>query len=216
MLPGEIETVTVEAIEQGVRGAAACIEQQVRDPVLTRIPDGARIVSIDGWAGAGKTTIGRIVASALGAALVDLDDHLVREQGSFLDSLRLPEVVSAIADGLAGSGHVVVTGCMVDLVLERAGFIADFRVYVVRISGMVSVPEYESLDRYEELCGEKTADKLIAEQEASARRFAKYEGRPVEPGVSALPGLAQELIGYHKSRRPHFSANLIVRVKRLS
>lgn len=212
MIPDHIDQISVDAFDSTDSQAGATFADWVRNTLAPRIPADARILSIDGWDSAGKSAIGRALAERLAAVLIDLDEYLDKDQGGFLDHLRLPELDAAITTGLDGTRCVVVAGCMVDLALDRIGRPADVRVYVMRLSGMVSKRDPLWVDKLDELYSDKTADELIAEDEESARKWAEWEGEPIPECQSAVPSLQQELIRYHKSRRPHDSAHLIVKV----
>lgn len=212
MLPPQADPVSVEASDETDARAEASIAGWVRESLAPRTPADARLVSIDGWDGAGKTTIGGALAERLAAEFVDLDTHLDRDRNGYLEHLRVAELRAAIATGFEGAGRAIVAGCMMDLALERIGRPADFRIYVMRISGMISNPDASWVKNRNVLYGDKSADELIAEEEESVRRWAEWERRPVPQGENALPELQRELIRYHKSRRPHDKAHLIVEV----
>ncbi|MEQ9380159.1 MAG: hypothetical protein RJP95_04805 [Pirellulales bacterium] len=212
MIPDHIDQISADVFDKKDSLAVATFVDWVRKKLAPRIPTDARIVSIDGWDGVGKSAIGDSLAECLAVPLVDLDEYLDRDQGEFLAHLRLPELETTISTGLDEARRVIVTGCMMDLALEGIGRPADFRVYVMRLSGTLSNPNLLWVDRVDELYSDKTADELIAEDDGVTRKWAELEGKPIPEGQSAVPDLQQELIRYHKSWRPHDRAHLIVKV----
>jgi hypothetical protein len=98
-----IETADVEALEHRVR--------EIRHGLIT----------FDGCMLAGKTGLMREIARRLGAQGLDLDDFVDRQQGVFVEALRLQELTAAIEQAHAKTGVVLLSGiCMLE-VLERIG-----------------------------------------------------------------------------------------------
>lgn len=107
-----IETADVETLEHRVR--------EIRHGMIT----------FDGCMLAGKTKLMREIASRLGVQGLDLDDFVERQQGMFIEALRLQELTAAIEQARAKSGVILLSGiCMLE-VLERIGRESDLAVYV--------------------------------------------------------------------------------------
>ncbi|KVE06278.1 hypothetical protein WI91_07990 [Burkholderia vietnamiensis] len=88
------------------------------------------LITFDGCMFAGKTTLMREIARRLGVPGIDLDDYVEREQGKFVEALRLDELKIAIARAQTKSDVVLLSGiCMLE-VLARIGFVANLAVYV--------------------------------------------------------------------------------------
>ena len=107
-----IETADVEALEHRVL--------EIRDGLIT----------FDGCMLAGKTGLMREIARRLEVQGLDLDDFVDRQQGVFVEALRLQELIAAIQQASAKSGVVLLSGiCMLE-VLERIGRESNLTVYV--------------------------------------------------------------------------------------
>ena len=107
-----IETADVEALEHRVL--------EIRDGLIT----------FDGCMLAGKTGLMREIARRLGMQGLDLDDFVDRQQGVFVEALRLQELTAAIEQAHAKTGVVLLSGiCMLE-VLERIGRESNLTVYV--------------------------------------------------------------------------------------
>jgi hypothetical protein len=83
------------------------------------------LIAIDGYPGAGKSTVAREVAARLGVQCVHLDDFLLRNRGSFLKCLKYAELAASLH-----SRPLVVEGVCLLAVLDRIGVIPDVVVYV--------------------------------------------------------------------------------------
>ena len=90
---------------------------------LRRLPRG--LFAIDGYHGAGKSTVARDVAALLGIQCIHLDEFLVEDQGAFLDFLRYPELSVALRPR-----PVIVEGVCLLAVLDRLHIKPDTLVYV--------------------------------------------------------------------------------------
>lgn len=107
-----IETEDVDALEHRMR--------EIRHGLIT----------FDGCMLAGKTELMREVARRLGLQGLDLDDFAERQQGVFVEALRLQELTAAIEQARAKSGVVLLSGiCMLE-VLERIECESKLTVYV--------------------------------------------------------------------------------------
>jgi len=177
----------------------------VLDDLLSLIPRTARIITVDGVDGVGKTTLATQIASALGITALDLDRYLEEKQDRYLEALDLKMLDRDIACATSANARVVLSGCLMVAALSQLGRAADFKIYVLRTSGVRSNPEAgEWLDEFELLCGTETAEEIIAREDADMKRFG-----------GELLGLRRELIRYHADDQPHRTADLIVKMLRL-
>lgn len=88
------------------------------EPKLTTIPTHLRRIVLTGFMGAGKSTVGRILAARIGWSFLDLDAHLEQRTGATIPQLferhgeahfrRLES--SALASALAASRTVLALG----------------------------------------------------------------------------------------------------------
>lgn len=172
----------------------------------------AKIITVDGFDGTGKSTLSCHLGAALDLPLVHLDDCLVRQKSFFLDAIKFDELSNRISEALKRKGRVVVEGCLVDTALARIGLGSEFRVYVMRTTKMRSDPVAELVQEYDALYGDKPTGELIAELEEVAWRAARMPEEFGGGGSGELPSLERELIQYHRDVRPHDLADLIVKV----
>lgn len=140
------------------------------------------IVSIDGCAGCGKTSLMRELASSLRCGTIDLDHFIKRKRGRFMRALRLNELRTALER--ADTELVLLAGVCAIEALNEVGRSAELSVYVQRISKS-GVPGDQPI--------------IDAEEEGS--------DEPLQPD---LPGaLDRELKSYHARFRPRRSADVV-------
>lgn len=190
---------------------AAQVRCFVQDVLTAYLPQSIRILSIDGMDGVGKSTIGRALASHLGAAFIDVDDFLDTGRDCYFPAIRF----QALKNAVSAAGRLVVSGCLMDSVLRRIGEQADFRIYIARTARMRGQEELEFVDERDLLLGGKSATELITEEEESAQRWAQAP-EPYGGGDPTVPELAKELIRYHCEVSPHRTADLIIRLARIN
>ncbi|KVV20740.1 hypothetical protein WK78_25860 [Burkholderia cepacia] len=107
-----IETADVEVLEHRIR-------------LITH-----GLITFDGCMLAGKTKLMREIEGRLKVQGLDLDDFVERQQGMFVEALRLQELAAAIEQARAKSEVVLLSGiCMLE-VLERIGRESNLTVYV--------------------------------------------------------------------------------------
>lgn len=92
---------------------------------------GGAIVGIDGWTGAGKTTLAKALAGRLNGSAYDLDSALIPDRKCYLPALRLNEIAEALG---TRSGFLFVSGICLREALDRAGCAADVHIYVKRMA----------------------------------------------------------------------------------
>lgn len=89
------------------------------------------LIAIDGVPGAGKSTLREQLAKDLGAGEVDLDDFLIRNQGKFVDALRMEDLAAALT---SARRPIVASGICMLQVLHRLKREPDALIYVKRMA----------------------------------------------------------------------------------
>ena len=169
----------------------------VQDLTRSLAERSARIVTVDGWQGSGKTTLAKNLASSLGLSRYELDDFLQEHRGGFLEYLDYLQLTAALTEAFKKSRPILLDGICVLEVLQRIGLRPDVKVYVRKISASGIWHHGLKLDP------SKTAEQVIEEDREIARRWAEMEGTKF--GESGEP-LAYEIIRYHYKYLPHETA----------
>jgi hypothetical protein len=89
------------------------------------------IVGIDGWTGAGKTTLGRSIAEDLGGSSYDLDSALTRNLKNYVSSLRMSEISKALSEA---PRPLVISGICLLEALAKVEIELDVSIYVKRMA----------------------------------------------------------------------------------
>lgn len=122
--------------------------------------DGSGIVGIDGWMGAGKTTLANALAKRLDGSVFDLDSALVHDQKVYVSALRMSEVSEALA---THPRPLIVSGICLLEVFENVGTQLDARVYIKRMAtwGWADEDELNGIDfGIPEACGDAVRQEL--------------------------------------------------------
>lgn len=142
------------------------------------------LVTFDGCDGAGKTTLARAAAEALGCCAVDLDKHLVKETGEFIGALRVDEFAKNLDDAFTSSRVVLLSGVCMQEALLRIGRQSAIRVYVQKISRAGIPCDLEFID--------------------------VENGIEASPDVLALfEELHMEVYAYHRRYRPRSKSDIV-------
>ena len=139
------------------------------------------LISLTGFMGSGKSTVGRILADVLGCPFIDLDEAVVRQAGQ-----SIPELFQA--EGEAGFRRREKQA--LEQILKKY---ASGTAVLSLGGGTVTIPEVVSLLRVNTLCIYLQASLETLEQ----RLDGKTEGRPL-----AGEGLAERL----SQREPLYEA----------
>lgn len=122
--------------------------------------------------GSGKSTVGRILADALGLAFVDLDEEIVREDGR-----SIPEIFTALGE----SGFRVIEFRVLKKVLGRR------EAFILALGGgTVTFPRSAALVREKTLCIWLQA----SPEELWSRLRDESSRRPLLAGINGPDGIA--------------------------
>ncbi len=153
---------------------------------------GARRIAIDGMDGSGKSTLARTVGLELGAQVFHLDDYVLKNRTAYIANLE----VERLKHALSLHAFFVLEGICVLQALELLSVEADALVYVKRMQHGYWCDE-------EELNPSGSIEEHLVQLHAMIQPMAKALGE------SGDLGLAEEVIRYHASYRPHERASLV-------
>ena len=172
MVPSHIPQIACDLIEGG-SDVGCRISDWIGAELVGHIPQTAALISIDGFDGVGKTTIGDQLAAEICSQFVDLDDYPNKNQGAYLDALRIDDLSDALVRAINSGSRVIVSGCLVEEALKLCRISPDYRIYVMRTSRMRSGADHAWIDEHDVLYGDTTDDELNARLEEQTLTGAK-------------------------------------------
>ncbi|MGH6894606.1 MAG: hypothetical protein ACREEP_20360 [Dongiaceae bacterium] len=212
MIPNSIRQLSCDEIALDELDGSSRIARFASDELGPLVPDDARIITFDGFNGVGKSTLARHLATKLNVPILELDDFLNRQQDRFLEALDFPQLSSEVGGALDTYNRVIVEGCLVEAALERVDQRSNFRFYVMQTTRMRSNPDDEWVREHDILYGDASTETVIAELQEVARRAKQLPEEFGGGGSGDLPNLERENILYHRARRPHDRADIIVKI----
>lgn len=165
------------------------------------LPRDARIISVDGVDGSGKTYLASRLAEALSDEHAEVDAFLDRNKGGYIEHLRYNGLRQCIDDHVHAGRSIVVDGVCIEWVWDRLLRVPTYRVYVKRMG--VPGPYWKDEADFTQ----RTADEVLdrAEQLA-AMQTNQWVATPY---VAVVPPLEKEVIRYHYERKPQEIADII-------
>lgn len=168
---------------------------ELADRLRNDAADGRIIVGLDGVDGVHKTGFGELLAQALSAEVVSLDDYLRDPQQRYVSAICLERLRDAVAR--VRSRLVIVEGLCLLEVAARCGFEIDQHVYVVKIDNV-----YEHWN--DEAIGHP------AEPAALLKERYLCDANVLATELVSDPGWRGELIDYHCQQQPFERAQSIL------
>ena len=130
------------------------------------------IIGIDGWLGAGKTTLAKLLAEKLSAEHFDLDDALHRDQGAYFQHLDFNKIRSKLSNA---PGRMVVSGVCFRQVLELVSATASVHIYVKRMALSGWPDEHEIETEHLSGLGSLAGNTLRAEVRTYHAKYCPHE-----------------------------------------
>ncbi|MGI0011097.1 MAG: hypothetical protein ACREAE_06840 [Nitrosopumilaceae archaeon] len=149
------------------------------------------VVGIDGKDGVGKSTLAVALANELELELVELDKHLTKNQGGYVDYIRYPVLDEILRNAKRLQISVIVEGICLIKVLERLMLKPDILIYVKRV-----MPDGFWYDSYYCEPNEKPEELLKSIKESNEKAHQLF-GSP-----SKQDDLKFRIIEYHQEYKP--------------
>ena len=142
------------------------------------------IVGIDGFYGAGKTTLGKHLSEKLNYAHIDLDDFLKGDAQAYVSDLKMQDIRKRIEEA---DGNLIISGCCLLEVFDNLKVIPNLLIYVKRISASTQWDD-----------GDYECDELLRSEAVA---------RDTNGSVYLLDF---EIESYHRKWKPYKRAGLIL------
>jgi len=180
------------------------IETSDISEILTKLKtSGFRVVGIDGIDGTGKSTLAASLTEELGCSHINLDDHIDKNQGKYVNHIHYT-VVQEIINGAVLP--IIIEGVCLLAITERLQLNLDTLIYIKRISSYGSWRDEDDCEVTEDI------DEFMNRKREDLNKFvhaaAYIEGKDI-PNDTIFPELAEEIIRYHYAYRPHKRADIV-------
>lgn len=169
---------------------------------ILRIP-GLRLIGIDGMDGCGKSTLASSLSKELGCPHVNIDDHIDKNLGQYVNHVHYDGLQRQLDEA---KWPIIIEGVCLLAVLEKMQLSLDTLIYVKRVSNYGSWRDEDDYEVSEDI------DDFMNKKKEGLQKFvwaeACIEGKDVPDDVK-FPELAEEIIRYHYTYRPHEKADII-------
>ncbi|MCC6491338.1 MAG: hypothetical protein IT364_27860 [Candidatus Hydrogenedentes bacterium] len=145
-----------------------------------------RYIGVDGYDGAGKTRLARMIANRIGATVVSLDEYVEEGRGGYVPYLRIADI-KATMDG--ETRPVVLEGVCLLAAAERIGIGIDALVYVKRMS---------------------TSGMWTDESECSPWEPVEAYIQQMKKNIRFFAELDEEIVRYHATYKPMDRAQYVL------
>ena len=163
------------------------------------------LIGIDGWPGAGKSTLADRLSERLGVRVVHLDSLLDMNRGAFTPNIRYSELERELKHR-----PLIVEGVCLLEVLSRAAAEPDVLIYVKKFDAHGVWVDEEDCELIEPL------DPALERVRSVAGLFAKFdaaiEARSLSSDEEPSLPLTEECLTYHAKYRPTVRATCFYRV----
>lgn len=155
------------------------------------------LIGIDGFLGAGKTTLAEKLSGDIVCRFISLDNYLNKNKGTYLDNINYRKLSRTVS---SQSGSLIIEGICLLSILKRCSIMPNILIYIKRFDkNGIWIDE-------DELAGEEGPDIIISRSKANQRKILLLLGEQ----KSASPyTCAYEIIRYHHSYKPHEKADYI-------
>jgi deoxyadenosine/deoxycytidine kinase len=123
--------------------------------INSSLDEGAKIISVDGETGAGKSSLTDSFKSNFKIEIISFENYYKRQTGLYLDVFYYDKLKEKIKGVFDSSKIAILDGICMDQILNSISFIPDFKVYVKKLD---SFKEWY-FERY--LDENKTTDEII-------------------------------------------------------
>jgi uridine kinase len=167
--------------------------------------DEFQLLGIDGTDGSGKTTLAASLSEALGCPHINLDDHIDKNKGQYVNHVHYPTVKEIID---SAHSQIIIEGVCLLAIAERLKVNFDALIYVKRIASYGDWRDEDDCNVTEDI------EEFMKRKKEDLNKFvhadAYLEGKDF-PDDTIFPELAEEIIRYHHTYRPHERADFIFR-----
>lgn len=166
------------------------------------------IISVDGFDGSGKSSLGQDLANLIDAQFVDIDHYLVENQGGFLNFIRYDPLFNSIKDHMDTSSCIV-AGCCILEVLNHLNIDPTITIYMKYLRADNIWMKGRFLAKY------NSPKEAVTAANKELKEFSIFNSKLERDGGDGISneleisGLRKDLIKYHYDYSPHEIAQII-------
>jgi uridine kinase len=158
---------------------------EVLNLIISSIDEGAKIISVDGETGAGKSSLTRSFKCNSNIEIISFENYYKKHTGHYLDVFYYDELKEKIKEVLSSSKIAILDGICMDQILNNISLIADFKIYIKR------------LDSFKEWYFEKYLDENKTMYEIILKENEENNG------------WFYDLVKYHRDYKPQDNSDVI-------
>jgi hypothetical protein len=162
-----------------------------------------KVLAVDGFPGAGKSTLANFIAEKLNWQHINLDDYIEKHQGQYINSMQNYKIIDLINTQKV---PVIIEGLCLLQILQINNIDYDFLIYVKKISlsgNWIDKDEYFSSGDVEKFVTKKRKD-----YEKISKIGAMFD-RDASSDEYVFNDVIEEVIRYNDKYSPHMVANII-------
>lgn len=182
--------------------------------IKAQFQEGQKIITIDGWTGAGKTTISKQIKENENLTKISLDGYFEKNTGLYLEVFDYDKLNNNIKEIHECGKSILIEGICIDQIMESCGFEPNYKVYIRQLD-----PNGEwYYDKY--LDENKSLEDIFKEEDDEAPIVFDEENNSVKIDASieidelsqTRKGVFYDLVRYHRKYYPYVNCDLLYEI----
>jgi hypothetical protein len=186
--------------------------QEAKKIITSKFAEGSKIISVDGWTGAGKSTFTESFAGNDDIEIISFDDYLERNSGKYLEVFNFNALENIIITTVNSGKQILIEGICMNEVLQNISVECDFKVYIKEL-GIFEDWYYEKY-----LNETKTTEEIFAEDDKEPEvNIYEESNSNMDKRLNDDADLSQQrkgmfydLVSYHRDYKPQDNCDLLI------
>lgn len=185
--------------------------QKVKELISLKFKEGIKIISIDGWTGAGKSTLTDLFQNVNEIEIISFENYFEKNTGKYLDVFNFDDLKNKITAALNSGKNVLVEGICMDEVLQNISIKSDYKIYIKELGAFKDWYYEKYLDE------SKTTEEIFTEDDKETE-VDIFENNDIDKGKKSneydelqkqRQGSFYDLVRYHREFRPQDNCDLL-------
>ena len=185
--------------------------KEVIAEINSKFAEEVRIISVDGWTGAGKTTLTNSITGIEDLEIIEFDKFFEKNAGLYLEVFNFDGLEDTITKALESNKKLLLDGICMNEILNEISIESDYKVYIKEL-GVLEDWYYEKyLDETKSIEEIFTEDDKELETDIFENSEASSESKPkeVDELSKQRKGVFYDLVRYHREYKPQENSDLI-------